>query len=57
MEPFLSREVTSTTRGVIDQFFMQQGVEPAICMIANSNEAIKRGALAGLGVAIVPEQT
>lgn len=57
MEPFLSRELTSTTRNVIDQYFIQQGVEPSICMIANSNEAIKRGALAGLGVAIVPQQS
>lgn len=42
---------------VIDRFFARHGLEPAARMVTNSNEAIKRGVLAGLGLAIVPQQS
>ncbi len=56
-EPLLTREHGSTTRSLIEQFFADQGVEATVSLVANSNEAIKRGVLAGLGVAIVPQQS
>lgn len=56
-EPFLMREPGSDTREVIDQFFAQHGIEPRTAMVINSNEAIKQGVQAGLGLAIVPTQS
>lgn len=56
-EPFLMREPSSETRNVIDRFFAGHGIEPATRLTTNSNEAIKRCVLAGLGLAIVPQQS
>lgn len=56
-EPFLLREPGSDTRHAIEQFFAQQGLTLAPVMVVNSNEAIKQGVQARLGVAIVPLQS
>ncbi len=56
-ERLLTREHGSSTRSLIEQFFADHGVEPTVSLVVNSNEAIKRGVLAGLGVAIVPQQS
>lgn len=56
-EPFLLREPGSETRHMIEEFFSAQGVSLSVGMVANSNEAIKQGVQAGLGLAIVPLQS
>lgn len=56
-EPFLLRETGSETRSMIENFFDQQGVVLSVVMAVNSNEAIKQGVQAGLGVAVVPLQS
>lgn len=56
-EPFLLREPGSETRRVIEQFFAQQETVLSAVVTVNSNEAIKQGVQAGLGVAIVPLQS
>lgn len=53
-EPFLLRELSSETRALVDRYFEQYGATPKTRLVSNSNEALKRGVLAGLGVAIVP---
>lgn len=53
-EPFLLRELSSETRALMDRYFEKHGVTPQTRFVSNSNEALKRGVLAGLGVAIVP---
>jgi DNA-binding transcriptional LysR family regulator len=56
-EPFLMREPGSETRRTVEDFFARQGFALAVVMAVNSNEAIKQGVQAGLGVAIVPAQS
>ena len=56
-ERILMREPSSNTRGVIEQFFTQRGLQLRPSMEINSNEAIKKCVQAGLGVAIVPAQS
>lgn len=56
-EPFLMREPGSETRRMIEELFAGQGVSLTAGMVANSNEAIKQGVQAGLGLAIVPLQS
>ncbi len=56
-EPFLLREPGSETRRMIEHFFVQQGFAVSAVMAVNSNEAIKQGVQAGLGVAVVPLQS
>lgn len=56
-EPFLLREPGSETRRMIEHFFVQQGFAISAVMAVNSNEAIKQGVQAGLGVAVVPLQS
>ena len=56
-EPFLLRELGSETRRMIELFFVEQGLAVSDVMTVNSNEAIKQGVQAGLGVAIVPLQS
>ncbi|MGN2390376.1 LysR family transcriptional regulator [Pelomicrobium sp. G1] len=53
-EPFLTYEQGSETREAIEHFFARQGIAVSASMAVNSNEAIKRGVQAGLGLAIVP---
>ncbi len=56
-EPMLMREPGSETRRLIEQFFAERNLTISVGMTANSNEALKQGAQAGLGVAIVPLQS
>lgn len=56
-ERFLLREAGSETRRTIEHFFAQQDTTLSGVMTANSNEALKQGVQAGLGVAIVPLQS
>jgi DNA-binding transcriptional LysR family regulator len=53
-EPFLMREPGSQTRDVIERFLAQRGISLTVCMVIDSNEAIKQAVQAGLGLAIVP---
>ena len=57
VESFLLREPASETRRMIEHFFTEKGLSIAAGVTANSNEAIKQGVQAGLGVAIVPRQS
>lgn len=59
-EPYLNRELGSGTRGVVDDYFRQNGVAPEdlnTVMELGSGEAIKGAVAAGLGVAIVSRLT
>lgn len=56
-ERFLMREPGSVTRAVTDDFLRREGIAPRIAMIVNSNEAIKQGVQAGIGLALVPTQS
>lgn len=53
-EPMLMRESGSETRQLIEQFFGERDLNISVGMTANSNETLKQGVQAGLGVAIVP---
>lgn len=58
--PYISRELGSGTREVIDQYFRDNGMPPEdlnIVMELGSREAIKGAVEAGLGVAIVSGST
>lgn len=52
-ESVLMRESGSGTRMVADAFFAGLGIEPRITLEMGSNEAIKQGILAGLGIAVL----
>lgn len=56
-EAFLLREPGSTTRQQIERFFAARELTLSPIMEVNSNEAIKQGVQAGLGVAVVPLQS
>lgn len=56
-EPFLLREPGSETRHAIEQLFTRRNITLSAVMVVNSNEAIKQSVQAGLGLAIVPEQS
>lgn len=56
-EPFLLREEGSGARRIAMQLFSRHGREPRIRMELGTNEAIKEGILAGLGVAIMSRYT
>ncbi len=53
-ESFLMRESDSSTRLAIEAYFEQQGISINSSVQINSNEGIKRGVQAGLGLAVVP---
>lgn len=56
-EPFLLREPGSGTRIAMERFFSEQGITLTGGMEMNSNEAIKQGVEAGLGLGIVSLHT
>lgn len=59
-QPYVSREVGSGTREVVDEYFRASGIEPDdlnIVMELGSREAIKGAVEAGLGIAIVSRVT
>lgn len=49
---FLAREAGSGTRATLDQYFHEHHVEPGFLMEMESNETIKQGVMAGLGVGL-----
>lgn len=53
----LTREVGSGTRLLMEELFEQAGVSPTIGMEFDSNETIKQGVLAGLGIAFLSAHT
>ncbi|MFH1817661.1 MAG: LysR family transcriptional regulator [Pseudomonadota bacterium] len=56
-EPFLVRESGSGTRGAMERFFDDKGLELRTSMEMSSNEAIKQAVQAGLGLGILSLQT
>lgn len=56
-ETFLLRERGSGTRIAMERFFAEQGISPYTGMEMNTNEAIKQGVEAGLGLGIVSLHT
>jgi len=52
-EPFLMRERGSGTRTVVEEIFRTHGLEPRVRLELSSDEAIKQGILAGLGISIL----
>lgn len=54
---FMSREPGSGTRGLMERFFQQSGIEPRIAMEIDSNETIKQAVMAGLGLAFISAHT
>lgn len=56
-EVFLTREVGSGTRMLMEQYFEAADVVPSIGMEFDSNESIKQGVQAGLGIAFISAHT
>lgn len=56
-EIFLMRETGSGTRGSVERFFADKGVQIKTSMEMNTNEAIKQGVEVGLGLGIVSLHT
>lgn len=56
-EVFLTREQGSGTRGAIERFFAQHGVQLNTGMEIASNEAIKQSVQAGLGLGLLSRDT
>lgn len=54
---FLVREPGSGTRGLMERFFQDSGIEPRIAMEIGSNETIKQAVMAGLGLAFLSAHT
>lgn len=54
---FMSREPGSGTRGLMERFFQQSGIDPRIGMEIDSNETIKQAVMAGLGLAFISGHT
>lgn len=56
-ETFITREVGSGTRMLMEQFFQRTGLEARIGMEMDSNETIKQAVIAGLGIAFISRHT
>lgn len=56
-ENFITREIGSGTRMVMEQFFQKSGLKPKIGMEMDSNETIKQAVIAGLGIAFISQHT
>ena len=56
-EPFLVRERGSGTRGAMERFFAERGLEIQSSMEMSSNEAIRQAVQAGLGLGVLSLQT
>ena len=54
---FLTREVGSGTRILMERLFEEHDVVPTIGMEFDSNETIKQGVIAGLGIAFISAHT
>jgi len=56
-ETFLVREPGSGTRTLMERFFAESGIAPRIGMEIGSNETVKQGVMAGLGVTFLSAHT
>jgi len=56
-EPFLVREEGSGTRRLMMRLFREHGLAPKLRMELGTNEALKEGILAGLGITIMSRYT
>jgi DNA-binding transcriptional LysR family regulator len=56
-ENFITREIGSGTRMLMEQFFQKSGLKPKIGMEMDSNETIKQAVIAGLGIAFISQHT
>jgi len=56
-ETFLIREAGSGTRLHLDALFSSAGLQPSVGMEIASNETIKQGVMAGLGLALISSNT
>jgi DNA-binding transcriptional LysR family regulator len=56
-ESFITREIGSGTRLLMEQFFQKSGLKPKIGMEMDSNETIKQAVIAGLGIAFISQHT
>ena len=56
-ESFITREIGSGTRMLMEQFFQKSGLKPKIGMEMDSNETIKQAVIAGLGIAFISQHT
>src|ERR1700761_9146142 len=56
-ETFITREVGSGTRMLMEQFFQKTGLKARIGMEMDSNETIKQAVIAGLGIAFISQHT
>ncbi|PWT87043.1 MAG: LysR family transcriptional regulator [Proteobacteria bacterium] len=56
-ETFVTREVGSGTRMLMEQFFQRIGLSARIGMEMGSNETIKQAVIAGLGIAFISKHT
>lgn len=56
-EKWLTREIGSGTRLLMERFFADAGLEPHVSMEISSNETIKQAVMAGLGIAFLSAHT
>ncbi len=56
-ESFITREIGSGTRMLMEQFFRKTGLKLKIGMEMDSNETIKQAVIAGLGIAFISQHT
>jgi len=56
-ENFITREIGSGTRLLMEQFFQKSNINPKIGMEMDSNETIKQAVIAGLGIAFISQHT
>jgi LysR family transcriptional regulator, low CO2-responsive transcriptional regulator len=56
-EVFITREVGSGTRMLMQGFFQKNELQPTIGMEMDSNETIKQAVIAGLGIAFISQHT
>ncbi len=56
-ETFITREIGSGTRMLMERFFQKSGLALTIGMEMDSNETIKQAVIAGLGIAFISQHT
>jgi DNA-binding transcriptional LysR family regulator len=56
-ELFITREVGSGTRMLMEGFFQESDLRPQVRMEMDSNETIKQAVIAGLGIAFISQHT
>jgi DNA-binding transcriptional LysR family regulator len=54
---FISRELGSGTRAIMERYFAEYGLSPIVTMEISSNETVKQAVIAGLGISFVSLHT